>query len=624
MTNYIDELKSPADLKKLTTKELELLTYEIRDFLLNKVSTTGGHIASNLGVVELTIAIHKVFDSPKDKLIWDVGHQSYIHKILTGRAQGFDTLRQFNGLSGFPKKEESLHDIFDSGHSSNSISVGLGIAKARDLNKEDFSVVAVIGDGALTGGVAYEALNNAGHVNTNLIVILNDNEMSISQNIGGISKHLSRLRTAPAYREMKEKLKGTLNKIPKAGHLIYSALEKIKDAIKYTLVAGIVFEELGFTYLGPVDGHNISELVAVFENAKSVKGPVIIHTITKKGKGYRIAEKEPDRFHGIGTFDIETGETKTKTTMPSYSAIFGRKLTDLAEKNSKIVSVTAAMGDGTGLKEFSRRFPDRFFDVGIAEQHAVTFAAGLAINGMFPVVAMYSTFLQRAYDQIMMDVCLQKLPVTFCIDRSGIVGEDGETHHGIFDISYLSHLPNLTIMAPKDKNELEAMLAYAVDLGKPCALRYPRGTAHDFSSVFSESLLNGEPEMLVPRGELCIIAVGRMVKASYEASQILLEKNIHISVMNARFIKPINEEAFLDLFNHTDKIITIEDNTIIGGFGSSISALIQKHNLKNDLHIMGWPDKYIEHGSIKELDAKYELDSEGIVKHVLRFINGSI
>ncbi len=624
MSKYINTLKSPEDLKCFSERELELLAYEIRDFLLSKISLTGGHLASNLGVVELTIALHKVFESPKDKIIWDVGHQSYIHKILTGRAHQFDTLRQFQGLSGFPKKNESEHDIYESGHSSNSISIALGIAKARDLRQEDFSVVSVIGDGALTGGVAYEALNNAGHVNTNMIVILNDNEMSISQNIGGISKHLSRLRTAPAYKDLKERLKKTLNKIPKAGGTVYSALEKIRDAVKYTIVAGIVFEELGFTYLGPVDGHNIKELIAVFENAKDAKGPVLIHILTKKGKGYRNAEKEPHIFHGISAFDIETGELKDKSSVPTYSKVFGKKLVDIAENNIKVVSVTAAMADGTGLVDFSKKFPERFFDVGIAEQHAVSFAAGLAMNGMVPVVAIYSTFLQRAYDQIMTDVCLQKLPVVFCVDRSGVVGEDGETHHGLFDISYLNHLPNMTILAPKDRSELDAMLEYAINLGKPCAIRYPRGRAEDLNHSSIEDLAKGKAEILLSGEELCIAAVGRMIKPAYEAACFLRENNIRITVINARFIKPLDEKTFLNMFNKFDKIITIEDNTKIGGFGSSIASLMQKHHMENELHIMGWPDKYIEHGTVKELDEKYELDSKGIIKHVLSILNRRI
>ncbi len=624
MSKYIDKLEFPKDLKKLSDSELGLLAYEIRDFLLSKVSSTGGHLASNLGVVELTIALHKVFESPKDKIIWDVGHQSYIHKILTGRASQFDTLRQFQGLSGFPKKAESIHDIYESGHSSNAISIALGIAKARDLKRENFSVVSVIGDGALTGGVAYEALNNAGHVDTNLIVILNDNEMSISQNIGGISKHLGRLRTAPAYKDLKERLKLILNKIPKAGSTIYSVLEKIRDAVKYTIVAGIIFEELGFTYLGPVDGHNIKELVAVFENAKFAKGPVLIHTLTKKGRGYKNAENQPNIFHGIGAFNIETGELKAKLSAPSYSKVFGKKLVELAKHNDKIVSVTAAMADGTGLTEFSHKFPRRFFDVGIAEQHAVTFAAGLALNGMVPIVAIYSTFLQRAYDQIMMDVCLQNLPVVFCVDRSGVVGEDGETHHGIFDFSYLNHLPNMTILAPKDKAELEAMLEYAIDLGKPCAIRYPRGCAEDMSFSGSEDLVNGKAEIIATGSDLCIAAAGRMVKPAYEAACFLRKKGINITVINTRFIKPLDEETYLNIFKNIDKIITIEDNTKIGGFGSSIASLIQKHHLNNELHIMGWPDKYIEHGFIKELDEKYELNSKGIIKQVLAMLNRRI
>lgn len=622
MTKYLNKLKSPGDLKSLSEREKELLAAEIREFLIDKVSKTGGHLASNLGVVELSLALHSVFDSPKDKIIWDVGHQSYIHKIITGRAEKFETLRQLEGISGFPKREESIHDIYESGHSSTSVSVGLGMAKARDINNEDYSVVAVIGDGALTGGIAFEALNNAGHSTSNLIVILNDNEMSISQNIGGISRHLNRLRTASSYRKMKDKLKKAIYKIPKAGGSIFLTLEKMRDVIKYTLVDGIIFEELGFTYLGPVDGHNLHELIYVLNNSKNVSGPVLVHIHTKKGKGYINAEKEPDRFHGIGPFDSETGEVHTKSINKSYSHIFGEKLMQLAEENPKVVAITAAMEDGTGLKEFSKRYPDRFFDVGIAEQHAVSFATGLALNGMIPFLAIYSTFLQRSYDQIMMDVCLHNVPVIFCIDRAGIVGEDGKTHHGIFDISYMNHLPNLTVLAPKDKYELEAMLTFAVNLNKPCAIRYPRGSAMDLSQISNNYDDVNKLEILTKGEELCIFAVGRMVKAACEASQLLKEQNINITVINARVIKPLDEKAILEILKSHKKVIVIEDNTKIGGFGSSISALIHKNSL-NDIHLyqMGWPDKFIEHGSIAELDRRYEMDEQGIMKNVLEMLN---
>lgn len=619
MAKYLDKIQNPDDLKRLSENELALLTYEIRDFLINKISKTGGHLASNLGVVELTLALHIVFESPNDKLIWDVGHQSYVHKILTGRTDQFDSLRQFKGLSGFPKKEESSHDLFDSGHSSNSISIALGLAKARDLKKKEHSVIAVIGDGALTGGIAYEALNNAGHCNTNFIVVLNDNEMSISQNIGGMSKHLYQLRTTPAYTEIKEKLKKLLHAIP-AGSTIHSGLEKIRDAVKYTIVEGIIFEELGFTYLGPVDGHNMNELVRALKNAKNVKGPVFVHVHTKKGKGFRNAEKEPDKYHGIGPFDIETGELIKDSSGMTYSKIFGKKLMDIAQSNPKIVAITAAMGNGTGLYNFSQEFPDRFFDVGIAEQHAVSFAAGLALDGMIPVVAIYSTFLQRSYDQIMMDVCLQNLPVVFCIDRSGIVGSDGETHHGVFDISYLNNIPNLMIMAPKDGNELEAMLDYSVQMKAPCAIRYPRGHAVNFNK-YKKTEINGKSEILKEGTDLCIIAVGRMVRPAYEAALKLEKQGIHISVVNARFIKPLDKDTFLDIMKTTKKIITIEDNVINGGFGSSLEVCIQDSDLTDiTINSLGWPDQYIQHGTVAELDKKYKLDVDGIIKHVLKML----
>lgn len=619
--HYIKNIKSPQDIKTLSEEELDLLACDIRSFIIEKVSKTGGHLASNLGVVELSIALHYVLDSPKDKIIWDVGHQSYIHKILTGRWQQFDTLRQFNGLSGFPKKEENPHDIFDAGHSSNSISVGLGIAKARDIKKEEFSVVSIIGDGALTGGIAFEALNNAGHINSNFIIIVNDNEMSISKNIGGISSHLTNLRTAPVYAQAKKKIKTLLNKIPKAGNTIYSGLEKIRDAVKYALVSGVVFEELGYTYLGPIDGHNIKELNSVLKHAKHVNGPVIIHTITKKGKGYLNAEKEPHKFHGIGPFNPETGKIKKVDKEASYSKVFGDKLVELANRDERIVAITAAMADGTGLKPFSVKYPNRFFDVGIAEQHAVTFAAGLAINGMKPVVPIYSTFLQRAYDEIIMDICLQNLPVVLCIDRSGVVGEDGETHHGIYGISYLSHMPNLVILAPKDGKELESMMEYALSLDQPCAIMYPRGKANDLSHVSQEYSITGKAEILVEGTDICLIAVGRMVENAYEAAKRLKEKNISATVINLRFIKPLDETTLLPVLKRTQKIITIEDNTYIGGVGDRIASMIQNHQLNIKQMSMSWPDEFIQHGSIKELDEEYGLSVKAIVNNVLE-MNG--
>ncbi len=620
--NYIKNIKSPDDIKSLSEKELDLLACEIRDFLIEKVSKSGGHLASNLGIVELTIALHFVLNTPYDKIIWDVGHQSYVHKILTGRWHQFDGLRQFEGLSGFPKKAESPHDIFDAGHSSNSISVGLGIVKARDIKNEDFSVVSVIGDGALTGGIAFEALNNAGYKNSNFIIIINDNEMSISQNIGGISSYLTGLRTAPAYTQVKKQVKSILNKIPKAGNTIYSGLEKFRDAVKYTLVPGIVFEELGFTFLGPVDGHNIQELISVIQNARNLECPVIIHTITKKGKGYLNAEKQPHRFHGIAPFDPETGVVKQSSNHVTYSKVFGDQLVKIADGDERIVAITAAMTDGTGLKPFSHKHPHRFFDVGIAEQHAVSFAAGLAINGMKPVVSIYSTFLQRAYDEIMMDICLQNLPVVLCVDRSGVVGEDGETHHGIYDISYLSHMPNLTILSPKDGIELQAMMAYAVKLDQPCVIKYPRGKAGDMSYVSQDYAITGKAEILKEGSDICLIAVGRMVEQAYAAAEILQEKDIAASVINTRFIKPLDEATILPIINKTKNIITVEDNTFTGGVGNIIASLIQRNQLKgiNQL-MMSWPDEFIEHGSVKELDKKYGLTVEAIVNNALKVMD---
>lgn len=620
MKKYMNLVNSPKDLKKLSEKELNILAEEIREFLLEKVSHSGGHIASNLGVVELTIALHKVFNLPEDKVIWDVGHQCYIHKILTGRKDRFDTLRQFKGLSGFPKRDESEYDFFDSGHSSNSISVALGMAKARDLKNEHYSVVSVIGDGALTGGIAYEALNNVSDLKTNLIVILNDNEMSISKNIGGISSHLAKLRTTPFYTEFKKKFNHVVTGIPIVGNSVYSGMGKVKDLVKYLVLSGIIFEQFGFKYIGPVDGHDIHELLSVMKSAKKAKVPVLIHAITKKGKGYRLAEDKPDKFHGVPPFDLETGKNTNNRKCESYSAVFGSKLIEMAEEDKRIVAITAAMEDGTGLSQFAHKFPNRFFDVGIAEQHALSYAAGLAINGIKPFIAIYSTFLQRAYDQLLTDICLQKLPVILGIDRSGIVGEDGETHNGIFGLSFLSHMPNLTMMVPKDKNELKAMMDYALMVGAPCTISYPRGEVLDLSDISQNYNMNEPIECLKEGHELAIIASGRMVERAYNCAKILEEQNINATVLNYRIIKPFNKELMLQMIGKSKYVITLEDNSIYGGMGSIVASFLGgTHNQVKLLHL-GWPDKFIEHGNIKSLEEYYGLDLESIVHKIKEFI----
>lgn len=623
MKKTILDHQFPEDLKDMTDRDLELLTYEIRDFLIEKVSKTGGHLASNLGVVELTIAMHKVFNSPRDKIVWDVGHQSYVHKILTGRAASFDGLRRLNGISGFPKREESAHDMFDTGHSSNSISAAMGYAAARDLSGGDHSVIAVIGDGALTGGMAYEALNNAGSSKSRIIVILNDNDMSIGKNIGGISQHLSKLRASQTYLDFKKQLKKTLKGIPGVGEGIYNSMEHIRDSLKYAIVPGVIFEQLGFKYFGPVDGHNIHDLVELLSFARMIDGPVLIHAMTKKGKGYRNAEANPGKFHGIGAFDPTTGNVLSDSSDLSYSMIFGNKLVQLAKDNPKIVAVSAAMIEATGLGKFALKYPDRIFDAGIAEAHAVTFAAGLAAGGYRPVAAVYSTFLQRAYDQILIDVCMQKLPVVFAIDRAGNVGADGETHHGVFDLSYLSHMPNMTVMAPKDGKELADMLDYAVRLEGPCAIRYPRGDAAECRDGACNSAIDGGCERLRHGNDAEIFAVGKMVSLGAEACNILKSRGIDAGLTNVRFIKPCDEAAVLNAAEKVKKLVTLEDNVLAGGYGSFVNGLLTEKG-RTDVQVLniGWPDQFIEHGSMDELFEKYGLDPESIAERVCGFLEG--
>lgn len=620
LANFLDRVNSPEDIKKLNLDELNELADEIRKFLIDKVSKTGGHLASNLGVVELTLALHRVFNSPSDKIVWDVGHQSYVHKILTGRKDQFDTLRKLGGMSGFPKSNESEHDAFNTGHSSTSISAALGLARARDINKENSSVVAVIGDGAMTGGMAFEALNNAGRYPNNFIVILNDNEMSISKNVGGLSKYLGKIRTEPFYFKVKEDIDIMLNKIPAIGKSAAKALGMVKGSIKYMIVPGIIFEELGFKYLGPVDGHNITEIEKLLAISKTIKGPVLLHVCTQKGKGYTYAEENPDVFHGIAPFEIETGEVKSSGG-PSYSDIFGDELTNIAENNEKVVAITAAMPNGTGLVPFSKMFPERFFDVGIAEQHAVTFAAGLARGGVTPVVALYSSFLQRAYDQVIHDVAIQNLHVVFAIDRAGIVGEDGETHQGIYDISFLSHIPNMTILAPCDYAEFSLMLKYAIDEHNgPIAIRYPRGKGSE--KLFdTETIRLGKAIQVREGRNITIAAVGNKVETALNVAEMLEKMNISCEVIYFRFIKPIDENLIISSVMKTKNLVTIEDNAIAGGFGSRILETINQKAINVKAKMFGYPDQFIPHGSKNELQSIYRLDEQAIVNEIVKLLN---
>jgi len=605
----------------MSLREMELLALSIREFLLDRVSVTGGHVASNLGVVELTLALHHVFDSPKDKIIWDVGHQSYVHKILTGRAAGFDHLRQFGGMSGFPKAHESSHDVYDTGHSSVSISAAAGMAAARDLRGEDHEVIAVIGDGSLTGGLAYEGLNNIGASRSKVIVILNDNGMSISPNIGGVSRHLGKLRTSRGYLTTKRFIKEHIASIPTIGHNLADGLANIKNDLKYSMLGdGILFEELGFTYFGPVDGHNLRELCDNLNRARNLNEPVLIHVMTKKGKGYQNAEKDPGKFHGIGPFDRTTGALLAKSQGPSWSSLMGQFACSLAEKDSRIVAITAAMGDATGLGPFSAKYPDRFFDVGIAEEHAAAFAAGLAKSGMKPLVAIYSSFLQRAYDQLVEDVCLQNLPVVFLIDRAGCVGADGETHHGMFDLSYLSHIPNMTVLTPKDGNQLQAMMEYALELDGPCAIRYPRGEAvYDNNITLTYMGCNLREQTA---GKIDIWAVGSMAGCGAQVCRILNEKGLDAGLVNVTCVKPMDVSQ---ISADTRLLVTIEDNTAEGGFGQKLGSWLAQRPAGDDgIQVMNfaWPDQFIEHGSVSQLQEKYGLTPEKIAERICEEIEG--
>ena len=617
MSELLDKVNDLEDFKSLPVKKLPTLASEIRKFLIENVSKTGGHLAPNLGIVELTMALHYVFNSPEDKIIFDVGHQCYVHKILTGRKNKFNTLRKLNGLSGFPKTRESIHDIFNTGHSSTSISSAIGVATANKLSGKNNYTIAVIGDGALTGGLAFEGLNNAQIEDTNLIVILNDNQMSISPSVGNLANHLTKLRSNKFYRNAKKFIKSLLMLIPFVGKYIYKILDKLKDFLKHALLpSSVLFEQFGFSYLGPIDGHDVKELITILNRAKLARKPVLVHVITKKGKGYKPAEMDPNKFHGVSNFDIETGKTP-ENTGTSYSKCFGDELYKIAEKNDKIVAITAAMASGTGLSTFSKRFPTRFYDVGIAESHAVTFAAGLASQGYVPVFAVYSTFLQRAYDQILHDVALQNAHVIFAIDRAGIVGADGETHHGIFDLSFLSHIPNLTIMAPKDGNELKQMLNFAVyEMNGPVAIRYPRGNIED-SFFTDEDISLGKAEVLKVGTDISIIALGKTVKTALDVSKILAYKNVSAEVINARFLKPLDSITILSSIRKTKRVITIEDNVIDGGLATAIKDLVaDEKDVTGDY--FAYPDEFIIHGSCDEIERIYGMDAESISKQVLR------
>ena len=617
---YLEQIEKVNDIKKLNKKEYPLLAEEIRKFLIEKISETGGHLGSNLGTVELTMALHLSLDLPKDKIIFDVGHQSYTHKILTGRKDGFDTLRKYHGMSGFPKRKESDCDCFDTGHSSTSISAGLGMVKARDLSGGTETIVSVIGDGSMTGGMAYEALNNASTLETNFIVVLNDNNMSISENVGGLSKYLNNVRTAEGYLDLKEGIYNTLKNFGK--DKIIAFLRRVKNGAKQLVVPGMFFEDMGITYLGPVNGHDINALLRVFKDAKRVKGPVLVHVLTEKGKGYEPAERHPARFHGTDPFEPETGLPKNPRTIANYTDIFSTVMCKLGKRNEKVVSITAAMPDGTGLKRFRNMYPERFFDVGIAEEHAVTFAAGLAAGGYIPVVAIYSSFLQRAYDQILHDVCIQNLPVVFAIDRAGLVGADGETHQGIFDLSFLSSIPNMHIMAPKNKWEFSDMMKYAVAAGCPIAVRYPKGEAYTGLKEFRAPISMGKSEWIYKEGGIALLAVGSMVKTAVTVREALKEKGLPVSLVNVRFVKPFDKEMVKQAADEHDFVITLEENTANGGFGEGVRAYLEECNYRGKFFSVAIPDCYVEHGSVEQLKKELHMDAESILNRILEQMDG--
>ncbi len=613
----LEKIQKPNDIKKLSDNEIKILQKEIREFLIQSISVTGGHLASNLGVIELTMALHLSFDLPKDKIIWDVGHQSYTHKILTGRKEGFESLRKYGGMSGFPKAVESDCDCFNTGHSSTSISAGLGLAKAREITGEDYNVVSVIGDGALTGGMAYEALNNASILKSNFIIVLNDNNMSISENVGGMSHYLAGFRTADAYRDLKNNVMNSLNQIPVYGEKMVKKIRNTKSSIKQLFIPGMFFEEMGIIYLGPVDGNNINEMKKIFAEAKRVDGPVLVHVITHKGSGYAPAERNPSRFHGAEPFDIETGLPVKKKTVANYTDVFATVMKKMGERDEKLVAITAAMADGTGLKRFSNLYPERFFDVGIAEEHAVTFAAGLAKAGLTPVFAVYSSFLQRAYDQILHDVCIQNLHVIFAIDRAGLVGSDGETHQGIFDLSFLATIPNMTVMAPKNKWELSDMLKFAISYDGPIAIRYPRGTAYDGLKEYRQPIELGKSELIHEGSRVAVLAIGSMVKTAKRVCDILKEKDIDATLVNARFAMPIDYDMVDKLARENELLVTMEENVRSGGFGEHIISYIQQEDIPMKVLPIAIPNAYVEHGNVEQLKKDLQLDADSIVEKIL-------
>lgn len=612
----LDQIQKENDIKKLSDEELEELRVELREFLIQNIAKTGGHLASNLGVVELTMALHLTFTLPQDKIIWDVGHQSYTHKILTGRKEAFATLRQFGGISGFPKGSESASDSFDTGHSSTSISAGLGLAKAREITGEDYSVVSVIGDGALTGGMAFEGLNNASDMKTNFIIVLNDNNMSISENVGGMNRYLSNFRTADAYMDLKLNVMNSLNRIPVYGERMVKRIRNAKSGIKQLLVPGMYFEEMGIIYLGPVDGSDIKAMCKAFSEAKRVRGPVLVHVITKKGDGYLPAEQHPARFHGTEPFDIKTGEPLTRRTKPNYTDVFSAVMKKLGEREPQLVAITAAMADGTGLTRFARLYPNRFFDVGIAEGHGVTFAAGLAKAGLVPVVAVYSSFLQRAYDQILHDVCQQKLHVVFAVDRAGLVGSDGATHQGIFDLSYLTSIPGLTVMAPKNRWELSDMLRFAIRFDGPIAVRYPRGEAYDGLREFRAPIETGRSEMIYEESQIALFALGSMVSIAEKVRAVLKEQGYSVTLVNARFAAPLDEACIRRLADTHELIVTMEENVASGGLGEHVAAFVCREQLSVRLLAVSVPDQFVEHGSVGELYEMLGLDAASVAERI--------
>lgn len=615
----LERMKKPNDIKKLKWDELEVLAAEIREFLVDRVSKTGGHLASNLGVVELTMAMHLAFSLPRDKMVWDVGHQAYTHKILTGRQEEFENLRQFGGMSGFPKRGESDCDAFDTGHSTTSISAGLGYVEARDLLGENYRVVSVIGDGSLTGGMAYEALNNAARLKSNYIIVLNDNNMSISENVGGMSTYLDSIRTAEFYNDLKRNVVDSLNKVPFVGENMVRGMRKTKNSLKRFLVPGMLFEDMGITYLGPIDGHDLKTLYRTFKEAQRMDQAVLIHVLTKKGKGYAPAEQNPSKFHGVGPFNKETGEVLGSNNKDSYTDVFSQIMCELGEKEPKLAAITAAMKDGTGLTKFQEKFPERFYDVGIAEEHAVTFAAGLAAAGVKPVVTVYSAFLQRSYDQIVHDVCMQKLPVIFAIDRAGLVGNDGETHQGAYDISFMNHIPNMTILSPKNRWEFKDMMEFAVQHDGPIAIRYPRGNVFEGLEEFRAPVELGKSEIIYKESDIAILSVGHMMEVAEKVREGLKAKGYSCSLVNARFVKPMDKELLKELAKDHSLFVTIEEGVVTGGYGASVNGYVMEEGLDVKVLAQGFKDQYIEHGNIDVLRKVIGLDADSIVEKIENF-----